>query len=749
MWQNITKKMRLNNIGEVRKMCEEKAEFDKSHKIKGALYPYDDKKREECEPQWTKLKGALSDSNITNIAITSSYDTGKTSFLKSFFKKEYSEEEYKFITVPTFSGDNSNIKEEDLEKNIINQLLFSENPRKFPDSRINRIYPYTFWMVWCIWGLLWILGILIFSITSTWNTFWNSGLVRKIIIFLILLFISWWIVFYLVHNFYKISLSGKATLGPMELSGDDTGNDKSDKDLFILYGDEIKYYFKKSNVKFLLLEDMDRFNNIDIFQKLRELNKNINASKWLKAKKDIVFIYTLSDAIFQTQKDNQELNLINENQAAENKAKFFDYIISLMPFSNVNSSEDIFRTELDKYEDLKDHQISNDLLLGISLYISDRREITCIVSDMDTYLRRLSQIQKELESKLKKESNFMDKLFAAVVYKNVYSEDFDNIMKGKSKLWYLLRNLDILKDIVDNANLMVKPSLTKYDNNNNISNLLSVVWDYYEEIVDDSKVNSKLLNTLNYIKDTNILRFLLAKNLIGKDIYEFISPTQFKILSSPDQITFLQHVLTQRRSNTDFIIDNEEDISKIIDLLEASNADFTYVYSSSILERFLQYGNEERVLQIIEGLSETVDNINGEGQKEKIIESKEEFINKIINSLYAEKSEINESGFVSLGWSLYENWKEYFIYVLRSDKYRANAIRFVLDYIAMNGEIKSSYDNNLVSYLIDKEVIDKYEKEIKYSKLSEENKKIVREVIKEEKDAKERFISNTDNDNSY
>ena len=44
MWQNITKKMRLNNIGEVRKMCEEKAEFDKSHKIKGALYPYDDKK---------------------------------------------------------------------------------------------------------------------------------------------------------------------------------------------------------------------------------------------------------------------------------------------------------------------------------------------------------------------------------------------------------------------------------------------------------------------------------------------------------------------------------------------------------------------------------------------------------------------------------------------------------------------------------------------------------------------------------
>ena len=457
----------------------------------------------------------------------------------------------------------------------------------------------------------------------------------------------------------------------------------------------------------------------------------------------------MSDAIFQTQKDNQELNLINENQAAENKAKFFDYIISLMPFSNVNSSEDIFRTELDKYEDLKDHQISNDLLLGISLYISDRREITCIVSDMDTYLRRLSQIQKELESKLKKESNFMDKLFAAVVYKNVYSEDFDNIMKGKSKLWYLLRNLDILKDIVDNANLMVKPSLTKYDNNNNISNLLSVVWDYYEEIVDDSKVNSKLLNTLNYIKDTNILRFLLAKNLIGKDIYEFISPTQFKILSSPDQITFLQHVLTQRRSNTDFIIDNEEDISKIIDLLEASNADFTYVYSSSILERFLQYGNEERVLQIIEGLSETVDNINGEGQKEKIIESKEEFINKIINSLYAEKSEINESGFVSLGWLLYENWKEYFIYVLRSDKYRANAIRFVLDYIAMNGEIKSSYDNNLVSYLIDKEVIDKYEKEIKYSKLSEENKKIVREVIKEEKDAKERFISNTDNDNSY
>lgn len=730
-------------------MCEINKEFDDSHRIKGALYPYDDKERGECEPQWTKLKAALSDKNITNIAITSSYDTGKTSFLKSFFKKEYSEgkeDEYRFITVPNFDGKGSDIKETDLEKNIINQLLFSENPMKFPDSQINRVHSYSNFMISIIWVLLWIWGILIFSLTSASNDFWSNKWKLKLATIGIGLFISWWIIYYIVHNFYKLSWNTKANFGPIELSESNT-NDKDEeltKDLFILYGDEIKYYFKKSKVNIVILEDMDRFNNIDIFQKLRELNKNINTSEWLKDNKKVVFVYTLSDTIFQNKKEQKE-NLINENQAAESKAKFFDYVISMMPFNNLNSSMDLFKEEIDNYDVLKEFNISDNILLGISFYISDRREIACIVADMDTYLRSLKQVQSDLESKIESEPDFMDKLFAAMIYKNVYPDDFDNLTKGKSNLGYFLQNVDTIEQVIGDSEEINYNGLIEYRDNRNIVNLLSVVWNNYKDLIINNRINTKLANALDYIKDTDILRYLLAQSLIEEDFYEFISPTQFKTLSSLDQIAFIRHVLAQRRNDTDFTtFDTDDDVLKVISLLKASKADFRYVYSSSILESLLLDADEARVSLIIEGMTEIGNDVIEEKDEDKIIESKEAFLDKVINWLYANEAKADEYAFVILGWSLYENWKEYFIDILKKDKYRANAIRFTLDYFAMDGEIESEYDNSLISYLIGKNVIDEYEKKIENSELSEEDKKHVRDVIKDKKNEKNMYITDSD-----
>lgn len=710
-------------------------EFDESHRIKGALYPYDNKKREECEPQWTKLKAALSDDHIKNIAITSSYDTGKTSFLKSFFKKEYDDSEYKFITIPTFSDKQEKIDEENLEKNVINQLLFSEDPKKFPDSRMERIHVHSIWWILLIWATLWTLGGLVFSLTPIASTFWNDGVWRKRIILGITLIISLWVIYHIVHSSYKLSWNAKASLGPVELSGANNKGDikQSDQNLFILYGDEIKYYFSRSKVKYLILEDMDRFNNIDIFQKLRELNNNINKSQILHDKK-VVFIYTLSDMVFQNEDEQKNLYneygekraLVNENIAAESKAKFFDYIISIMPFNNVNSSETIFRNEMKKYGSLRDEnfKISDNILLGISFYISDMREISCIVADMDTYLRRLSGVQIKVEERLKAEPNFGDKLFAAMIYKNVYPEDFDNLLKEKSNLGYLLKKIDDLKKIIDNDDAIAEDnekSLIEYRSNKNIANVLSVVWNNYDEISTNTDLDSKLRNVIDYIKDADILRFLLAEHLIEGDFYEYISPSQFNSLSSPDQITFIQRVLARRRSDTDFVIDNENDVSKIIDLLDATSVDYSYVYSSSILERFIQYGDKTKISQIIEGMSEL---------GLVAINSQEKFVDKIITWLYSNKFEIDDDNFILFGYSLYLHWPEYFIVTLTSEKYRPNAIKYALDYFAKDDEIESDGSNSLIGYLISEGYINQYETEIENSRLSDRDKDVVRNRIK-------------------
>lgn len=109
--------------------------------------------------------------------------------------------------------------------------------------------------------------------------------------------------------------------------------------------------------------------------------------------------------------------------------------------------------------------------------------------------------------------------------------------------------------------------------------------------------------------------------------------------------------------------------------------------------------------------------------------------------------ELDEDAFVILGRSLYEHWKEYFVDILKKNKYRDNTIRFTLDYFVMDGEIESEYDNSLISYLIGRKVIDEYEKEIENSELFEEDKKYVRDEIKKKKAEKNMYITGSDDEN--
>lgn len=672
-----------------------KEEFDKDNRIKGALYPYYDKKAQDYEPQWTKLKAALSDDHITNIAIMSSYDTGKTSFLESFFSNPFNYQKnnkkdnkiinwllgkpsskakkYKFITVANFDNKDEKEQEINLEREIINQLLFSENPLKYPDSRIDRIHSFSNGFIFLIWMIFWILFGLISSLTS----FWQNNFIRKGFIVGIFVVISWFIIFYLVHSFYTLSWKAKANLGLMELSTskDKDDNSKIEKNLFILYGDEIKYYFKKSGIRYLVLEDMDRFKNIEIFQKLRELNRNINESEILKSK--VVFIYTLSDEIFEKQDylEVKPCELINENKGAEDKSKFFDYIISMVPFNNSNSSRKLFINELNKYPELPSAKISNSILLGISMYISDKREITCIVADMDTYLRSLNNKQADVESRIKNDPNFYNKLLGAMIYKNVYFDDFDNIIKGKSRLAYLMHRKNELRDLVNNLISDKKiesnaESVKKYINMPTLSNLLSVIFNNYDE-VSDSGIEAKLQDVLDFINNTNILRYLLIHNLLEGDIYEYISPTEFDSLSSSDEIQFIQEVLDQRMPKVDFKIDDEKELSKIIDFLDGSDANYNYIYSSSILKRLIETGEKSKVDEIIAGLCE----------KETINKAdKYSFVNEIIKWIKT-KDNLKDSNYILLNQAICKSWMDYYEEIVNDENYELygkEAIKYVL-----------------------------------------------------------------------
>ena len=83
--------------------------------------------------------------------------------------------------------------------------------------------------------------------------------------------------------------------------------------------DEILYFFEVTNNNVVVIEDLDRFEQTDVFTKLREINLLINRSK--KVEKDVVFVYAIRDDMFQD----------------KDRTKFFDFIIPIIPI--INSSK--------------------------------------------------------------------------------------------------------------------------------------------------------------------------------------------------------------------------------------------------------------------------------------------------------------------------------------------------------------------------------------------------------------------------
>lgn len=500
-----------------------------------------------------KLDKVLKDPNVKNIAITAPYDSGKTTLLKTYFKERESNyrrsiksanwcirkfnnfkvnhsfkprmlseiRDYEFISIPNFfenniystGEDNDTSEKKDttstedknndstqlevqLEKNIIEQLLYKTNVKKYPDSNLKRLRSYNFFSKLVNFICLIFIVMYLFRIFNKevslnwWNNlpFWNN-IFFQCVSFILIIVGCWRIFSLLLHTIGHISWHVSAKSGPVELSGD---TDKKDYEinLFNYYGDELQYYFQKSNIRYVIFEDLDRFNNPLIFQKLRGLNNNLNKSG-IKVK----FIYSLKDKIFALKK--------LEVSSGELRTKFFDVIIPVFPIHSYRDTRKVFIKERDKYELLSgknvveekkveiedtdnyfkkrdseliekeksDLKVDDKYLAGLGLYISDTREIINIISETNFYAA-------ELPLNLLKSNNAMNKLLAMMVYKNVMPEDFDNLSEGKtSQLATFMKNIKNLRlswvDVkISDNNRKIKDLNEKIEELSRLSNLL-------------------------------------------------------------------------------------------------------------------------------------------------------------------------------------------------------------------------------------------------------------------------------------
>ena len=396
-----------------------------------------------------KLEQAVLNPKVRHIALTGGYGTGKSSVIQGLIEKIHSSKELKkirpiTISLPTIQIADESDSEDDrtdrIQREIVKQLLYRSNPRKMRGSQYRRITHITVvqrttacfivaailtFIFWLLakpdWHWHWSRG------GSLWG-YWQPAMVQAIL---------WGLTFYVDWMWVnKPALKG-LQLGPAKLE-----LEKNDSSYFDKYLNEIIYYFEVSGTNLVIFEDLDRFNEPYIFDALHELNELINISlgqeRFTEQKNPSVkFLYATRDSIFEhkTKGILEDSNARYSHQLEiENRTKFFDVIVPIIPFSTSRNAYECLTQLLDDSVFPVKIEIERKLREIVGSEISDYRLLANIVSEFQIFTERILASwggNKEAEEFLKDHANY---LFAFIVYKNTHLTDYEKIQTGESKL---------------------------------------------------------------------------------------------------------------------------------------------------------------------------------------------------------------------------------------------------------------------------------------------------------------------------
>lgn len=379
---------------------------------------------EDCDVYLDALSWALSNKKqIKNIAISGPYGSGKSSILQTFIKREgqkkwvLNKNHFLNISLATFEApkkgdgqkkDNSHTCDNDtqrlIELSLLQQLFYRETNSKTPDSRLKKIQSLKTWKLFLqtIIAMFFVVALIILILPNEMDHFFNlkCAIFASNIVKYIALTVS---VIVLFIFFYKSSRSIIGlSIKKLNLKGTEIEIDKNiSKSILNNHIDEIIYFFEATDYNVVIIEDLDRFGDSEVFTKLREINLLINNSK--KVKQDIVFIYAIKDDMFLD----------------KDRAKFFDYMLPVIPIVNFSNSGDRLKKML-KGESIK---IDNDLIDDLSLFVDDMRLLYNIMNEFHIYATKVNQ---QLD---------INKLLAIIVYKNLFPKDFTDLSENKGELF--------------------------------------------------------------------------------------------------------------------------------------------------------------------------------------------------------------------------------------------------------------------------------------------------------------------------
>ena len=521
----------------------------------------------------------IKDSKVSNIALTGGYGSGKSSIIETYISRHH---EYKQCKVSLAKYNNQTIKDkklfyENLYEEIIKQIYLNIPAEKVTRSNFSYLHKKFLSIDKIIINIILVPLIIIFIKRFLNLDFSFSSRIIYYLKICYLILASLGLVL-LIYNIIdkKLAISSvKLTNISFDFNLHNKNSNPLDKFL-----SEIIYLFKKSEIKVVFFEDLDRFNDINVFVELKELNKSINLAL-SNSGKNVSFVYAIKEDLFENSYD---------------RFKFFDSSISVVPYSSLYNTYDLLIESFLPICDAFNIKIKNEVFNSISFFIHEYRAVIAIANDFIIYYNRFLAIAPNIQL-------IPENLLYLLVYKNLYAIDFAKNYNRSSIVNIITLNLNSLtenkcetlndmfeycNDNIDNRNFIlnnIKKNYGKGTEKNYEDNLIDFVTQgIFEGYINDNfgsyisyiynvSISENDYNFIAYIKDNNN-SIILEKDYkldYPQTIIDRLHPSDFL----KDKI--LNFNLFSYISEKDIGYNNEKISNIMISLLESINKEDDFI----------------------------------------------------------------------------------------------------------------------------------------------------------------------------
>lgn len=361
---------------------------------------------DESLSQYTKeFEFVFSHNNIKNVALSGAYGAGKSTVIESWENKD-AICSYLHVSLAHFTGAEKT-SEQDVEQRVLNQIIHSIDHRKMPKTRFRK----TFDRKASVDALLavGIAACILIAVSLPYLTRQQTLDDRAFVALACVLFSFLTIVLY---RFIRSQFVSKFVRRLKFMNAELEMPAIPDDSVFDRCMDDILYALNASNCDVIVFEDLDRFDSITVFEKLREINVLANTSR-RGSRPPLRFFYLVRDGLFKD---------------AGSRTKFFDYIIPVIPYVSPSNALAVINTGLERIE----MRVNQTFLYQLSLFIEDPRILHDIVNETDHFRRCL------FDSAVLSEDDACH-LISMIAYKTLFPSDYENLQRNRGCVHALLR----------------------------------------------------------------------------------------------------------------------------------------------------------------------------------------------------------------------------------------------------------------------------------------------------------------------